>query len=142
MTGPSTRPDPEQLVSPLLASLTGEQRKAIASLMERRAEEPGTVLVGEGSRGYDLFVIVDGTATVTSDGRAVATLGRGDFFGEIALLAEGMRTATVTAETHVELLVMHGSDFRVFERDWPQASDLMKAVLHERLGRTRVTDDA
>jgi CRP-like cAMP-binding protein len=136
------RPDPAQLgISPLFASLTAEQRKAIASLMEHRDEAAGTVLVGERSRGYDLFVIVEGTATVTSGGRAVATLEQGDFFGEIALLGEGVRTATVTAATPVELLVMHGSDFRVFERDWPQASELMKTALHERLARTGATAD-
>jgi voltage-gated potassium channel len=121
---------------PLFASLSKEERQAVATLVEPREEPPGAALVGEGAPGYSLFVLQRGNATVTSDGRSVAELGPGDFFGEIALLADRAHTATVTATTPVELLVMHGSDFRVFERDWPQASELMKKTMAERLARS------
>jgi CRP/FNR family cyclic AMP-dependent transcriptional regulator len=137
-----TNATPDLLANiPVFSSLTSEERKAIASLMTRRDEAAGTVLVGEGSRGYDLFVILEGSATVTTGDRSVATLERGDFFGEIALLADGIRSASVTAATPVELVVMHGSDFRVFERDWPHASELMRRALRERLARTGATGD-
>lgn len=133
------KPEQEQLAGlPLFASLTPEQVEAMAMLMERRREQTGTVLVGEGAPGYALFVILDGTAVVTSGDETLGTLGLGDFFGEIALLGEGRRTATVTATSPIEVFVMHGSDFRVFERDWPEASELMKAAMRERLERTRL----
>jgi len=131
------RPEPEQLAAvPLLASLKPEQLQAIASLTELRSEPEGTELVGEGAPGYALFVLIDGSATVTSGDDELATLGAGDFFGEIALLAdESSRTATVTAASPVTLAVMFGSDFRVFERDFPDASAQMKQAMDHRLDR-------
>ena len=131
------RPEPEQLAAvPLLASLKPEQLKAIATLSELRSEPKGKELVGEGAPGYALFIIIDGTATVTSGDAELGTLGPGDFFGEIALLAaESRRTATVTAASPVTLAVMFGSDFRIFERDFPEASAQMKKAVEERLDR-------
>jgi CRP/FNR family transcriptional regulator, cyclic AMP receptor protein len=131
------RPEPEQLAAvPLLASLKPEQRKAIATLTQLRSEPEGTELVGEGAPGYALFIVIDGSARVTSGGAEIATLGPGDFFGEIALLAsESRRTATVTAVSPVQVAVMFGSDFRVFERDFPEAAALMKQAVADRLSR-------
>ena len=132
------RPEPEQLEAvPLLASLKPEQRRAIATLTELRSEPEGTELVGEGAPGYALFIIIDGTATVASGDAELATLGPGEFFGEIALLAsESRRTATVTAASPVTVAVMFGSDFRVFERDFPEAAALMKQAVEDRLNRS------
>jgi len=56
--------------------------------------------------GVGFFVIVDGTATVTVDGKNVATLGAGAHFGELALLTESVRTATIVAETRLACLVI------------------------------------
>jgi CRP-like cAMP-binding protein len=129
------RPTPEQLAAvPLFESLSPDELEAISSLTDLREEAAGASLVGEGSPGYTLFVLQQGTATVSRDGETVTTLNAGDFFGEIALLGEGVHTATVTAESPVSLIVMYGSDFRVFERDFPQASALMKQSMAERLG--------
>jgi CRP-like cAMP-binding protein len=129
------RPEPEQFSSvPLFSSLTPEQRKAMATLTELRLEPVGAQLIGEGAPGYSLFILLDGTATVTSGAAEVGTLGPGDFFGEIALLGnEDRRSATVTATSAVTLAVMFGSDFRVFERDFPEAAGLMKQAMDERL---------
>jgi CRP/FNR family cyclic AMP-dependent transcriptional regulator len=129
------RPEPEQLASvPLLASLSLDQLEAIASLAELRSEPTGTQLVGQGASGYSLFIIIDGTAAVTGDAAELSTLGPGDFFGEIALLADdGRHTATVTATSPVNLAVMFGSDFRVFERDFPDAARQMKEAMDARL---------
>jgi CRP-like cAMP-binding protein len=79
----------------------------------------------------------EGAATVSSSGDEIGKLEAGDFFGEIALLTRGERTATVTALTPVRVLVMHGSDFRVFEREWPDASALLKETMAERLEHFR-----
>ncbi len=108
----------------------------MASLTELRSEPTGAQLIGEGAPGYSLFILLDGTATVTSGGAELATLRRGDFFGEIALLGgEDGRSATVTATSAVTLAVMFGSDFRVFERDFPAAAGLMKQAMDDRLNR-------
>jgi CRP/FNR family cyclic AMP-dependent transcriptional regulator len=129
------RPEPEQFASvPLFASLAPEQREAMASLTELRSEPTGAQLIGEGAPGYSLFILLDGTAKVTSGEAEPRTLGPGDFFGEVALLgSEGRRSATVTATSDVTLAVMFGSDFRVFERDFPEAVGLMKQAMDDRL---------
>jgi CRP-like cAMP-binding protein len=131
------QPEPDQLARvPLFASLSPEQLTAVATLTELRSEAAGARLVGEGTPGYSLLVLLDGTATVTSGDEELRTLEPGDFFGEIALLTgEGYRTATVTATTPVTLAVMFGSDFRVFERDWPEATELIKRAMEERQRR-------
>ena len=133
----TNRPEPEQFAAvPLFASLTPEQREAIASLTELRSEPAGTQLIGEGAPGYALFILLDGTVMATNPGAEPAMLGPGDFFGEIALLGdEGRRSATVTATSDVTLAVMLGSDFRVFERDFPEAVGLMKQAMDDRLSR-------
>jgi CRP-like cAMP-binding protein len=108
----------------------------MASLTELRTEPAGTQLIGEGAPGYSLFILLEGTATVTNPGAEPAMLWPGDFFGEIALLGdEGRRSATVTATSAVTLAVMFGSDFRVFERDFQEAVGLMKQAMDDRLSR-------
>jgi CRP-like cAMP-binding protein len=130
------RPDPEQLARmPLFRSLSPEQLEAMATLTELRQEEAGTVLVEAGVLGYSLFVLEEGTASVTGGDEPLGELGPGDFFGEIALLGKRERTATVTATSSVTLVAMLGSDFRVFERDWPDAAAQMKQAMAERLAR-------
>ena len=129
-------PDAKELAKiPLFASLSPDEQEAVATLLDHRDEPAGAALVGEGAPGYSLFVLQRGEATVTRDDEPIGKLGPGDFFGEIALLTDHEHTATVTATTPVNLLVMHGSDFRVFERDWPDASALMKRTMADRLAR-------
>jgi CRP-like cAMP-binding protein len=131
------RPEPEQLARmPLFRSLSRDQLEAVATLTELRQEQAGTVLVEAGASGYSLFVLQEGTALVTGGDEPIGELGPGDFFGEIALLGKRERTATVTARTPVTLVVMLGSDFRVFERDWPDAAEQMKQAMAERLARS------
>ena len=132
------RSTPEQLASvPLFASLTPDQLEAVATLSEVREEPEGAVLVGEGAPGFSLFILLEGGADVTSDAGARTTLGHGDFFGEIALLGgDGRHTATVTATSPVTLAVMFGSDFRVFERDFPNAVAGMRKTMADRQARS------
>ncbi len=128
------RPTPEQLAAlPLFQSLSPGELSALASLTQLRREDEGTCLVGEGAPGYSLFALQEGTAVVTSGGEELGTLGAGDFFGEIALLGEGRHTATVTATSPVSLVVMFGSDFRVFERDFPEMTGLLRSAMTKRL---------
>lgn len=73
---------------------------------------PGRAIVREDTAGYEFFVICDGKAVVSRGGHDVATLGTGDFFGELALLHQAPRNATVTAETKVEAVVVSAQEFR------------------------------
>jgi CRP-like cAMP-binding protein len=134
-------PEPEQLADfALFASLRPEQLQAVASLMDVTSVPAGATLVGEGAPGFSLFVLLDGAAAVTQEDLPLTTLGAGDFFGEIALLGETKRTATVTATAAVTLAVMYGSDFRVFERDFPDAARQLKEATARRLERGRSPD--
>ncbi len=131
------RPQPDQLAAiPLFASLSENELAAVARLTELRREDAGVTLVEEGSPGHALFVLLEGIAEASVGGRPAATLAAGDFFGEVALLGEGRRTATITATTPVTLVVMLGSDFRTFERDMPEAAAIMRRAAAERLART------
>ncbi|MEY2478659.1 MAG: hypothetical protein QOG87_3974 [Actinomycetota bacterium] len=71
----------------------------------------GKTIVEEGQTGHEFFLILDGTATVQRNGRKVATLGPGDYFGELALLDRGPRNATVKADTDMEVLVLGQREF-------------------------------
>jgi len=109
----------------------------MARLMDIVTRPAGTTLVGEGAPGFSLFVLLDGTADATAEDFPLGTLRGGDFFGEIALLGQSKRTATVTARSEVTLAVMYGSDFRVFERDFPDAARQLKEATAARLERSR-----
>jgi CRP/FNR family transcriptional regulator, cyclic AMP receptor protein len=133
---PKIRPDPHELARmPLFESLSEEQLKAVASLAKVVRVEAGRRLIGAGTPGYSFFVVQEGAVSVTSGDEQLAELGPGDFFGEIALLGEGERTATVTTTSPVRLMVMTQSDFRVFARDWPEAAAVMEQTMAERLER-------
>jgi CRP-like cAMP-binding protein len=83
----------------LFGGLNARELKAIAGSMKEHRYEAGRNVVTEGQKGVGFFVIAAGTATVTIAGGEVRTLGPGDSFGEIALVTEAGRTATITAET-------------------------------------------
>ena len=77
------------------------------------------MIAREGEPGVGLFVIVDGTAEVTIGGAKKASLGPGDFFGEIALLDGGPRTATVTATSDIQMLGLTEWVFRGLMQEHP-----------------------
>ena len=90
---------------PLFADLTRHELQSIARLFKDRRFPKGETVVKEGSGGAAFYVIESGEVTVTIGGDPRATLGPGDYFGEIALIDEGVRIATVTA---TEALVCYG----------------------------------
>ncbi len=117
---------------PLFASLDGEQLDEVARLFEERTVGEGVTLAGEGASGYSFFVIVAGSASVTSSGAKLRTLGPGDFFGEIAILGDGRRSATVTSTTPARLLVMFGTSFRRLQQSHPEIAAELEAAMAER----------
>lgn len=97
---------------PLFSDLDRRELEQIATSMKERSFSPGQEIAREGESGVGFFVIRDGNAKVTVAGDERRRLGPGDYFGEIALIAQSARTATVTAETNLTCLGMTFWDFR------------------------------
>ena len=97
---------------PIFSSLSPKDLKQIADAMTERRVDPGRTLAVEGQQGIGFFVIESGTAKVSIRGEEKRTLGPGDSFGEIALIVETPRTATVTAETEVHCWAIAAWAFR------------------------------
>ena len=96
---------------PWFAACTGEQLEAVVRLAERLHIDEGEVILREGRLGRELFVILEGSVVVTRAGRVVNEWGPGDYFGELAAI-EGMpRSATVTAATNLEVLIVGPREF-------------------------------
>ena len=108
---------------PLFSGLSQRQLKRLARDFREREVKSGTPLIREGEKaGISFFVIVDGTATASIDGNEVRKLGPGDHFGELALISERVREATVTADEPMRCLVMGFWDFRRFAKEDPDVT--------------------
>ncbi len=97
---------------PLFESLSKHQLRKLANLAKEVEHQAGHVVVEEGQEGVGFHVILSGRAKVTVRGRTRRTLEPPDFFGEIALVDRGPRSATVTVTEPSTLLFLHGMDFR------------------------------
>ncbi len=95
--------------------------------------EPRAELIAQGDTKREFFVVVSGTARCMVDGCSVAVLGPGDFFGDVALLNRGPRTATIRAESPMKLLVFSADEFQRLLTAVPQLSARMLQVEAERL---------
>ena len=90
----------------LFSACSTSQLRTIRRQIEEITVDDGTVLCEEGTVGKEFFFILDGSATVRRNGRRVATLGKGQYFGELSLLDRRPRSATVVSETPMTLLVL------------------------------------
>jgi CRP-like cAMP-binding protein len=121
---------------PLFAGLSRKELVQLERVCEDLEVEPGRVLCKEGEIGHEFFVLVDGKVQVVRKGRRVATLTGGDFLGEIALVTELPRTATVTVETPVRLFVLTRREFdAVLDRN-PKVERKVLRALARRLAET------
>jgi len=108
---------------PLFADLSSRQLKKLAAQFRERTFEPGTTVVREGEMsGVGFFVVTEGEALVSVGGAEVVTLSPGDHFGELALVSESERTATVTARTQLRCLEIAFWDFRNFAHANPDVT--------------------
>jgi CRP-like cAMP-binding protein len=117
---------------PFFSSMSEQDLATVAQQTDELSVAAGTVLAREGDLGDEFFVIESGMAEVTQGGAPIATLGRGDFFGEVALIREERRTATVTATSPMVLIVMTGSSFRSLDRSRPEIREAVSKALAER----------
>jgi len=102
---------------PLFAHLSKTELGHIAQIADEVEVNEGKVLIAEGDRGRQFFVLVEGSADVRRRGRKVNTMNEGDFFGEIALVADRPTTASVTATKASKLLVVDATGFRRLLRE-------------------------
>jgi len=119
--------------APLFAACSKRELEQIAQIADEIDLREGKVMTKEGSRGREFFVLLEGKAEVTRDGQVINQLGPGDFFGEIALVSDSPRTATVTATSPVRTLVVTAGSFKRLLDDQPEIQRKVLVALAERL---------
>lgn len=119
--------------TPLFAGCSKSELRALARTADELDLREGTVITREGRPGREFFVLVSGAARVTKNGKKVADLGAGDWFGEIALLTDSPRTATVTATSPVDVLVITDRGFRDVVETMPSIALKILSSVSQRL---------
>lgn len=122
----------------LFADLDHDQLETLAQNADEIPMDSGTVLAKEGSQGLEFIFILKGTAKVEKKREFVRELGAGDYFGEISLLDGGVRTATVTATSDVDLLVIQ---IRSFNNVLDKIPQLSRSMLRALCGYLRDAED-
>ena len=117
---------------PLFAGLSRKELRALAPRADEVELEKGRTLVREGDWPYEFFSIEEGTVEVRRGEQLLGELGAGDFFGEMGLMADTRRNATVTATTPVKVVVMTAQAFRQTARELPEVADKIRAAIEER----------
>jgi CRP-like cAMP-binding protein len=118
---------------PLFAACSRKELQTIARASDELSIPAGRVLVEQGQTGRECFVILEGSATVKRNNRKVATLGPGSYFGELSLLDKGPRTATVTADTALTVLVLGPREFSSVLEQVPGLAHKLLASLAARV---------
>lgn len=126
----------------LFASCSRDELSRIASLVTLYEAKQGSVLAEQGEPGLEFFVVVQGSATATRNGVRLAELGPGSFFGELAILDGGTRTATVVADTDMQLFLFSRGEFRTLHSSAPTVAYKMLAELGARLRKADNMFDA
>jgi CRP-like cAMP-binding protein len=121
---------------PFFAHLTEEERVRVAPFAKRSVAPAGLMITTLGEHGNEFYVIEDGRAYVSVEAERLAELGPGDFFGEIALVGEDWRTASVLAATSMRLIVLAGGTCGQLLRDNPDLAERLSRLASERLAQT------
>jgi CRP-like cAMP-binding protein len=125
--------DAEELASvPFFSALSPPALDAVAPYAERIEVPEGTQLAGQEQHGYLFFAIEEGRAAVVQDDRELRSLGSGEFFGEVALLRTGDRTASVMATTPMRLIAVTEAAFKRLVESDPAAARQCEAAISER----------
>jgi CRP-like cAMP-binding protein len=120
---------------PLFDRLTAEQRLSVASACEQLEVDEGTVLVREGDFGHAVFAIRAGTAEVVHEGVVINRLGPGDYFGEIAVMSGGRRSASVVATSPLRVVTIFNREIWRLEREAPEVASVLRDAISARIGR-------
>jgi CRP/FNR family transcriptional regulator, cyclic AMP receptor protein len=122
---------------PLFSALGNRDLERLGQLAEEVDLPAGRVLMRQGETGSEMFIVARGAAVIERDGHEIARSGAGDFFGEIALLSEGPRTATVTLTEPSTLFVLGHREFHTL---MDQSSPTRVAVFDELARRIRTLE--
>lgn len=118
---------------PIFKGLPQRELEFIARSVKERVYEPGAVIVKQGDPGIGFFMIMDGRVEVGHDGHKIREMGPGEFFGEMALMEERIRTATVTAKAKTRCLQLVRWDFRALLKENPELAVRMLEVVVKRM---------
>jgi CRP-like cAMP-binding protein len=118
---------------PLFAGMRKKELERLAKQMRERTFDEGETIIAEGTTGAGFFVITEGNATVSIAGEMKSTLGPGDYFGEVALIDEGRRSASITAATDVRCYGLTPWEFRPFVEEHPDIAWALLQTLAQRL---------
>ena len=117
---------------PIFSDLSNDDLERLGSWADEVDLPAGKALISQGNFPHEFMVLESGTAEVTHDGQHLADLGPGDFFGEIALLEEQRRMASVTTTSDATVIVMHARNFRAMEEAMPEVAARIKSTMEER----------
>jgi CRP-like cAMP-binding protein len=117
----------------MFSACTDKELAQIARVCDEMAVEPGAVVVEEGSAGEGFYLVVTGEAAVSRGGTTVASVGPGQYFGELSLLDEAPRNATVTAQTAMTLLQLRRREFAAVLDSWPGVAHKLLQQMARRL---------
>ena len=117
----------------LFSACTNAELARIASLVDELEVPDGTVLTKEGGPGREFFAVIDGKAEATLRGKKLATYGPGDFFGEMSLLDQGPRSATISAKTPLKVYVLDTRRFSTLLDKHPAVARKILRILAQRL---------
>jgi CRP-like cAMP-binding protein len=118
---------------PLFSGVGDKERRKLADRMSERTFKEGDTITEQGQKGVGFFVIEEGNATVSISGEIVRTLGPGEWFGEIALIDDGPRSATIVAGTDLRCRGMTAWEFRPFVQEHPEVAWPLLETLATRL---------
>ena len=125
--------------APLFEGLSRKELEELAKLADDLEVPEGKVLTRQGDTGREFFVLMDGEVEIERDGQSLGRRGAGDFIGEISLLEDIPRTATVTAATPVRLFVLTAQSFRSVVEAHPEVENKVLRTLARRLAN--MSDD-
>jgi CRP-like cAMP-binding protein len=118
---------------PLFKDLSKKHLRQVRSLATRVDVSPGRVLTREGGTGHEFIVVLEGEVEIRQDDKVIATCGAGDYVGEIALIDQRPRTATVVATSPAALEVIGQREFAELLAEEPEIADRIRATAAQRL---------
>lgn len=127
---------------PLFAGLSKHHLREVSNLATRVDRPAGSVLAKEGQIGYEFVIVHEGDVEVRKGEDVVATRGPGSYLGEIALLDDRPRTATLVTKTPVVIDVIGRREFTTLLNDMPELADALKSTIAARLEELKESDDA
>lgn len=123
---------------PIFAHCTAEEVKAISSVAQEGYFQPGQIIVTQGTPGQAFYLILSGRVEILRDNVSLGAFGPGDFFGEMSLLDQAPRSATIRALDHTSCLMLSSWDFKTLLEKHPSIAIKLLEVLSRRL---RVADE-